>query len=187
MATKLLRILGPDFLPRVLDVAAAEAESAELDRVVVDLRGDVEKYGTLTDRARLARTLIHRAELDLLRGGVGQAPQDLEEAASLLAIDERQAPLMLVAARQAWAEILLGYPKAAVQVLEQVLAVDDVTVRGWEDQLLLWLAAAHIALGDRESARMSLRRAREIYRAQPKRDARLVTEALLRLGAVDDF
>lgn len=185
MATKLLRILGPDFLPRAKDTDAAQHAIVELGPVVEALRGDVATHDTLTDRARLARHLIQRAELEMLCGGVTQAPQDLVEAAELLSVDERQAPLMLVAARQAWAEILLGYPAAATSVLEQILQVEDVTVRAWEDQLLLWLAAAQLAQDQRTEALRSLKRAKAIYEDQPRRDSRLVTEALLRLGAVD--
>ena len=185
MATKLLRILGPDFLPRAKDPEAAKQQAEDLGPDIEALRGDVATHNTLADRARLARYLIRRAELEMLYGGVKQAPQDLVEAAELLSIDHREAPLMLVAARQAWAEILLGYPQAAIPVLEQVLQVEDVTVRAWEDQLLLWLAAAQLAQEEREAAIGSLKRAREICVANPRRDGRLVTEALLRVGAVD--
>lgn len=179
---KVARILGPDFLPRAEDPALAQSVAEELGPLIDALRGDVAEFDTLTDRARLSRTLIQRGELELLCGRATQAPLDFEEAAALLRIDGRNAPLMLVDARQAWAKILLGDPESAMASLKELLsAEDDVTIRGWEDQLLLWLAAAQIALGDDTAARESLSRAKDIYREQPRRDSSLVDEAWRRL------
>lgn len=178
-----VRILGPDFLPRAKDPARARLVASELTPLIDALRGDVKEFATLTDRARLSRTLIQRGELALLCGEATQAPLDFEEAAALLRVDDRKAPLMLVDARQAWGKILNNEPAPAAACLRELLAVeDDVTIRAWQDQLLLWLAAAQIALGDDAAARESLSRAKEIYRAQPRRDSSLVDEAWRRLN-----
>lgn len=182
MATRLPRILGPDLLPRVANTEAAQAQIASLGPEIDGLRSDVEAYDTLTDRARLARHLIRRAEFELLTGQAVQAPQDLEEAARLFARDEREAPLMLVAARQAWAETLLGHPERAVEVLVRVLAVDDVTVRAWEEQFCLWLAAAYLARGQVDHAQAMVQRGAEVLKANPRKDPALVREAMRRLG-----
>lgn len=180
--TKIPRVLGPDFLPHAEDPALAQRVSKELDPLIDALREDVQKYDTLTDRARLSRTLIQRGELELLCGTADRAPQDFEEADALLRRDDRDAPRMLVDARRAWANILRQEPARAASTLRDVLAVDDVTVRGWRDQLLLWLAAAYVALDDRDAAIEQLREARAIYAQEPRRDRRLVDAAWNRLG-----
>jgi len=180
--TKIQRVLGPDFLPHAEDPALAQRVSKELDPLIDALRGDVEAFDTLTDRARLSRTLIQRGELELLCGTADRAPTDFEEAAALLQIDDRTAPLMLLDARGAWADILNQNPARAQHTLEVLVAIeDDVTVRAWRDQLLLWLAAAQIAQNDCDAARHSLAHALEIYAQEPRRDASLVNEAWRRL------
>lgn len=182
--TKIPRILGPDFLPRAEDPDLAREVSKELDPLIDALRGDVKAFDTLTDRARLSRTLIQRGELELLCGTADRAPADFEEAAALLRIDDRTAPLMLLDARGAWADILNKNPAHAQHTLEALIAIEeDVTVRAWRDQLLLWLAAAQIAQNDRDAARHALSEALEIYAQEPRRDASLVNEAWRRLAA----
>ena len=180
---KLARELGPDFLPRALGREAAEALHAELGQAVDALRGDVQEYNTATDRARLARYLVRRADAALLQARSSEAAADLEEAAVLFRVDGREAPLMLIDARQAWAAILDGEAARAKSMLQNLLALrDDVTIRGWEDQLCLWLAAAHLACNEAEDARAVLLRAAGVLESHPQRSRTLVVAALDRLG-----
>lgn len=181
--TKLARELGPDFLPRAVSLDAAQALHAEHGEAVEALRGDVEEYNTATDRARLARYLVRRADNALLQARAQEAVADLEEAAALFRIDGRDAPLMLIDARQAWAAILDGDAPRAKSALQELLKLqDDVTIRGWEDQLCLWLAAAHLACDEAEEARLVLLRAAGVLETHPQRSRTLVVAALDRLG-----
>lgn len=181
--TKLARALGPDFLPRAVGLDAAQDLYADLGKAVDALRGDVEAYNTATDRARLARYLVRRADAALLQARPREAVADLEEAAALFRIDGRDAPLMLISARQAWAAILEGDAERAKLTLQDLLSMhDDVTIRGWEDQICLWLAAAHIACDEAEAARAVLLRAAGVLETHPQRSRTLVVAALDRLG-----
>ena len=181
--TKIPRILGPDFLPRAEDPELARSVAKELDPLIDALRGDVKEFNTLTDRARLSRTLIQRGELELLCGSAAHAPADFEEARALLEVDARSAPLMLLDARGAWVDVLHGKPARAQRTLEALLErEEDVTVRGWRDQLLLWLAAAHVAQNQPDAARACLAQALEIYEQEPRRKRHLVDAAWARLA-----
>lgn len=181
MSKKLLRCLGDDLLPKAVDVEAARTEREALHAYLPPLRDDLERLGSLTERARLSRHLVHRTEAELLCGDASHALEALAEAEALLAVDEREAPILLVDARRAWANILLGDPAAAVDTLRRILRVEDVTVRGWSDQLLLWLAAAHHALGEREACLEALTIAAGILDAEPRRNDTLVRAALARM------
>lgn len=185
MKTKLERRLGDDLLPKAVDVAAARAQREALDAYLPVLREDVMRLQSLTERARLSRQLVQRTEVELLCDDTRFAVSALDEAASLLAVDERTAPLLLVTARRAWANILLGVPEEAAHELRRILRVDDVTVRGWSDQLLLWLAAAYFAQGDHASCLQSLTIAEQILANEPKRNPALVHAALARVRSDD--
>lgn len=182
MSRKLEKSLSARLLPVVLDKESAAAARLEAEATLPILREDVEKLGTMTERARLARFLTEIAEWSLLLEEPEHVLAQLEEARALLEVDDRHAPAMLVNGRLGWFHVLDGNAVMAVELLQRVLADTDRSVHAWRDTHALYLAAAHLAQNDIDSAKKALSIAEELYVAEPKRDASLVREARQRLG-----
>lgn len=182
MSRKLARTLSERFLPVVSDRAAAEAARDEARATLPALRDDLLRFGTMTERARVARFLTEIAEWSLLLEQVDEALDALEEARALLAVDERHAPIRLLEGRLAWAWLLQGEAARARALLTEILADSDRSVWAWRDTHALYLAAACVQLDDRAAAREALAIASALYAQEPKRDSSLVEAALARLA-----
>lgn len=183
MKHKIPWTLGDNYLPVAQDEADARERIDELSKLVALLRSDVDQYNEPRDRGRLGRTLVRRAEAYLLCGEADAAVDDLDQTAHLFKKDDRTDALMLIDARLAWAMTLQGDAPTAVATLQEILAQDNITVRAWRDQFLLWLAGAHMALSDHVHAKAALEQAQRLIEAEPKRDGSLIQQALQRLGA----
>ena len=179
MSRKLERTLSAKLLPVVLDRASAIEAREEARAWFPELRADVSRYASMTERARLARVLSEVAEWSLLLGEIEGVRPLLDEALALLAVDERHAPMQLMRGRIAWAMILEGGSAPEARALLTTLLEDsDPSVAAWQDSHLLYLAAACYQDGDVASAREALDAAMRFYERQPRRDATLLRQAL---------
>lgn len=184
MSRKLERTLSTKMLPIVQDRASAIEARDEALALIPELRADLERYGSLTERARLARFLSEVAEWSLLLEDPAETGLLLDEAYDLLAQDERHAPMQLARGRMAWAMILRGQDIAkAKEILVELLGDRDPSVAAWLDTHLLYLAAAFYHEGDDAQVAKALSAALSFYEQQPRRDQTLVRQALALLGA----
>jgi hypothetical protein len=138
---------------------ALPALASEHERQVEALRGDVAKWGTYTDRTRLARELARLAVVRRLMGDHAACPPLFEEAYGLFATDARDVAGHLVPIRYAHAEVAAG---RAAEGLARIEALEELITEPHRDSFLLVRGLARAHLGDAAGARVDWEAARAL-------------------------